>query len=59
VHPTLGELKMQNVAPRLSQTPGRIRGAAPELGQHNEEVYLGLLKLSAERYAELRRTKVI
>jgi len=58
-HPTLGELKMQNVAPKLSQTPGTIRGAAPELGQHNEEIYLKLLKLSAERYAELRRAKVI
>jgi formyl-CoA transferase len=58
-HPTLGELRMQNVAPKLSRSPGGIRSAAPELGQHNDEVYQSLLKLTAERYAALKAQGVI
>jgi formyl-CoA transferase len=42
-HPKFGTLRMQNVAPRLSETPGSIRAPAPELGQHNDEIYRGLL----------------
>lgn len=42
-HQRLGSFKMQNVFPRLSATPGRVRWAGPELGQHNEEVLEGLL----------------
>ena len=59
-HPYFGELKMQNVAPKLSVTPGGIRSSAPtELGEHNEEVYARLLGYSAERLAQLRAAKVI
>jgi formyl-CoA transferase len=58
-HPALGDLRMQNVAPRLSVTPGGIRAPAPELGQHNEEVYLDLLGLAPERYAALKAAGVI
>ena len=59
-HPYFGELKMQNVAPRLSETPGGIHEAAPtELGQHNDEVYSRLLGYTAERLAQLRAAKVI
>jgi formyl-CoA transferase len=58
-HPQFGELKMQNVAPKLSATPGSVRTAAPELGQHNDEVYLQLLGMPAERYAQLKARKVI
>jgi formyl-CoA transferase len=58
-HPVFGTLKMQNVAPKLSATPGGIRGAAPEIGQHNDEIYLQLLGLPAERYAALKGAGVI
>ena len=54
LHPELGELPMQNVAPKLSASPGSLRWVGPELGQHNQEVLQGLLGLSAadlERYA--------
>lgn len=37
-HPVLGELKMQNVIPRMEGTPGRIRHVGPELGADNEAV---------------------
>ena len=42
-HPVFGSLKMQNVAPRLSATPGAVRHAGPDLGEHNTEVLGGLL----------------
>lgn len=48
VHPVFGNLKMQNVAPRLSETPGQIRSSGPELGEHNAEVFGGLLGLDAQ-----------
>ena len=58
-HPDFGELKMQNVAPKLSRTPGRVRSPSPRLGQHNDDVYRGLLGMNAERYAQLKTAKVM
>ena len=58
-HPHFGELRMQNVAPKLSETPGGIRTAAPEMGQHNDEVYRGLLGLDDARLQALKSRKVI
>jgi formyl-CoA transferase len=58
-HPDFGELRMQNVAPKLSETPGAIRRPSPAMGQHNDEVYRELLALSAERYAQLKAGKVV
>jgi crotonobetainyl-CoA:carnitine CoA-transferase CaiB-like acyl-CoA transferase len=42
--PVLGPMRLVNVAPRLSATPGRIRHTGPALGEHNAEVFreLGL-----------------
>jgi formyl-CoA transferase len=58
-HPDFGELRMQNVAPRLHETPGSIRSPSPRLGEHNEEVYLRMLRMSRERYEQLIQEKVI
>ena len=58
-HPDFGELRMQNVAPKLSETPGAVRSPAPGLGEHNDEVYRGLLGLSEERYAALKAARVV
>ena len=58
-HPDFGSLRMQNVAPKLSETPGGIRSASPKLGEHNEEIYSTLLGLSAQRLTELRDAGVI
>ena len=58
-HPDFGELKMQNVAPKLSLTPGRVRSPSPKLGQHNDEIYCDLLGMNAERLAQLKAAKVI
>ena len=58
-HPHFGELKMQNVAPKLSETPGGIHSAAPEMGQHNDDVYRKLLGMDDARLAGLQSKKVI
>jgi formyl-CoA transferase len=42
-HPRLGPLKMQNVIPRLVETPGRIAFPGVELGAHTREVLHGEL----------------
>jgi formyl-CoA transferase len=58
-HPDFGELRMQNVAPKLSETPGSVRSPSPQMGEHNDEVYLQLLGLGRERYDELKARRVV
>jgi formyl-CoA transferase len=59
LHPKFGQLRMQNVAPKLSLTPGAVVNPAPELGQHNDEIYRGLLGYADRRFAELRSAGII
>ncbi|MBN8279281.1 MAG: CoA transferase [Gammaproteobacteria bacterium] len=59
MHPKFGELRMQNVAPKLSRTPGGIRAPAPDLGQHSDEIYASLLGYDAARLADLRGRGII
>ncbi len=58
-HPKFGSLRMQNVAPKLSLTPGSVRAPAPGLGEHNQDVYQGLLGYSDKRLAELQAAGII
>ena len=58
-HPRLGEFPMQNVAPKLSKTPGSVRWVGPELGQHTDEVLQELLGLNDAARQELRALGVI
>lgn len=59
MHPKFGELRMQNVAPKLSRTPGGIHSPAPDLGQHSDEVYRTLLGFDPGRIADLRARGII
>lgn len=58
-HPDFGEIPMQNATPRLSATPGRVRSAGPRLGEHNDEIYGGLIGLDETERARLRQNKII
>jgi len=58
-HPDFGELPMQNAVPKLSETPGAVRSAGPALGEHNDEIYGGLLGLDGDERARLRADKII
>lgn len=57
--PEIGEIPMQNVVPKLSETPGKVERTGPKLGEHNEEVYGGLLKLSQRETSELGSRGII
>jgi formyl-CoA transferase len=58
-HARFDDLRMQNVVPRLSDTPGAVRWAGPELGEHNDEIYGGLLGLDEETLTALRSDEII
>jgi crotonobetainyl-CoA:carnitine CoA-transferase CaiB-like acyl-CoA transferase len=49
----LGDIRMQCVVPRFSETPVSVRRAGPSLGQHNDEAY-GALGLTAQEIERLR-----
>lgn len=57
--PEIGPVPMQNVVPRLTDTPGEVRWTGPALGQHNEEIYGGILGLSGKEQENLRERGVI
>jgi crotonobetainyl-CoA:carnitine CoA-transferase CaiB-like acyl-CoA transferase len=57
--PQHGDVVMQAVAPRLSQTPGEVRWAGPALGEHTESVLREVAGLSPETIDELRRSGVV
>jgi formyl-CoA transferase len=58
-HPQFGRIRMQNVVPKLSATPGGVRAPSPALGEHNDAIYLELLGLPRERYESLKAARVI
>jgi succinyl-CoA:(S)-malate CoA-transferase subunit A/succinyl-CoA:(S)-malate CoA-transferase subunit B len=55
----LGAIVVPGVIPHLSKTPGTIASLGPPLGNANEEIYCGLLGLSAIEFARLREEGVI
>ncbi|MBQ4309144.1 MAG: CoA transferase, partial [Lachnospiraceae bacterium] len=57
-HPQRGKVKLPGFAPRLSENHIEYE-PSPALGGSNDEIYGGLLGLSAEELAELKEKKVI
>ena len=55
-HPVSGPTPVPGVAFRVGGDGARVRGAAPLVGQHNEEVVMGLLGVPRERYDHLVAT---
>ena len=56
--PELGEIEIQNIPYRLSRTPGAVRSAAPERGEHTDEV-LAELGHSVDDIRALRAARVV
>jgi crotonobetainyl-CoA:carnitine CoA-transferase CaiB-like acyl-CoA transferase len=52
-HPIAGRLTYPGAPFKMSETPPAIR-RAPLLGEHNEEVYIGMLGLSEENVIDLK-----
>ncbi|HET9273533.1 MAG TPA: CoA transferase, partial [Methyloceanibacter sp.] len=57
--PELGILRMPDVLPKLSETPGKIRHAGLPMGAHNDEVYRDRLGLSDDEMRSLKAEGVI
>ncbi len=57
--PDGSSLKISGVFPKLSETPGKTRWPGPELGAHTDSVLTGVLGLSTEEVAALRKTGVV
>lgn len=58
-HDLFKNLKMQNAFPKLSETPGEVKWAGPELGQHNAEVYGQVLGMTADEISSLQDEGII
>ena len=58
-HPVFGKVKMQNVFPKLSDTPGAVRWPGPTLGEHTDAVLGERLGLSEAEIAALRAEGVV
>jgi len=58
-HPAFGPIQMIGMPFQLSATPGGIRSAAPEFGQHTEEILTQDLGLSWDEVAALKQKEVV
>ena len=58
-YPELGEVPVPGLPIKLSLTPGSIDTPAPQLGEHNEEIYYGLLGLTAKKFMRLKQNNTI
>jgi crotonobetainyl-CoA:carnitine CoA-transferase CaiB-like acyl-CoA transferase len=58
-HPQYGKTKAVGIPVELTKTPGSVRTAAPELGQHTEEILMDLCGYDWEKINGLREQKVI
>jgi crotonobetainyl-CoA:carnitine CoA-transferase CaiB-like acyl-CoA transferase len=57
--PEAGNIATENVPMRLSETPGKVRGLAPLMGQHTHEIARELLGLSDKEIKLLEEEKVL
>jgi succinyl-CoA---D-citramalate CoA-transferase len=57
--PLYGTMVEQGPAPKLSETPGRIKWAAKPVGWHNHDVLTRLLGLSPREIKDLQGRKVV
>jgi formyl-CoA transferase len=58
-HPVFGKIRMQNVFPKLSETPGAVGWPGPELGEHTAAVLGEKLGVDAQRLEALKASGVV
>jgi formyl-CoA transferase len=54
-----GPMRMVNVSPRFSETPGAVHHTGPHVGAHTEEIYGELLGMGAAEIEALRAEGVV
>jgi len=57
--PGLGKIPIPGIPLKLSLTPGSVQTHAPKIGEHNDEVYCGLLGFSSRKLSNLKGQDVI
>lgn len=58
-HAKLGKIPVTGVPYQLSESPCAVEHLGPDLGQHNAEIYGGMLGLAREEIERLRAAEVI
>ena len=58
-HPSFGRIKTVGIPVELSETPGSLRTAAPEFGQHTEEILTNICGLTWDEITALRDEGII
>jgi crotonobetainyl-CoA:carnitine CoA-transferase CaiB-like acyl-CoA transferase len=58
-HPTLGKVKIPGYPGHFSESRAQTRSAAPELGEHTDEVLKELGGLTGDEIAQLRKNGVV
>ena len=59
MEPLVGELTVPGIIPKMSGTPGKLRGLGPAFKSANDKVYRGLLGLTPGEMAALEEKGVI
>jgi crotonobetainyl-CoA:carnitine CoA-transferase CaiB-like acyl-CoA transferase len=58
-HKEMGASPYEGLSHRMSRTPGDLRRPAPVLGEHNDEIFGGMLGMSADEIEQLKKDNVI
>jgi crotonobetainyl-CoA:carnitine CoA-transferase CaiB-like acyl-CoA transferase len=58
-HPSFGRIKTVGIPVELSETPGSLRTAAPEFGQHTEEILTNVCGLNWDEITVLKDEGII
>jgi crotonobetainyl-CoA:carnitine CoA-transferase CaiB-like acyl-CoA transferase len=58
-YPGLGNIPLPGNPVKLSLTPGSISSRAPKIGEHNKEIYCGLLGYSQKELKRLKQEDIV
>lgn len=58
-HSRLGKVKMPGIVPKFSKTPGSVKNAGPDLGEHTEEILKTLLSYNHDDIERLKKNCII
>lgn len=58
-YPGLGKVPLAGFPIKFSETPGNFANRGPLLGEHNEEIYCGLLGFSRQKLAGLQEEGIV